>query len=576
LLSAFARSRRANISTIFALSLIPLAVAGGAAVDIGRSMVVHARLAEALDAAGLAVGASSGLTQTQMLALAQQDVYANYTASSSFGTPTSVQMSISGQSVTLTSTVPMPTVLMKVVGVNTVTVAASSTVVWGQSKLRVSLVLDNTGSMTETDSTGTSKISALKTATIQLLGTLQNAAANAGDVEVAIIPFSRGVNVGTSNVSASWISWTDWESQPANGTPSSSIGPGSTCPYSTTTTGYRCQSTPSNGSSSTSTIPSSGSYTGYICPGIDNGAFNSGRLNRYYNGCYNSIGTTTTSTSSNTTTTVTNLCSKKTTCTTATYCGGYPTHTTSTSGNTTTVTDTTCSCYSDGGPSKKSCDATATAVATTTSTTTAAPYTHTWIVNSHSTWGGCVMDRDQDYDTQNTTPSSSSTYFPAENSTSCVPTVMMGTLSYDWTSLQSEVNSMTAGGTTNQTIGLAWGWQALTQGSPLNAPSTTSDMQQIIILLSDGLNTQDRWYGDGSAQSTQVDSRMSTACTNVKAAGFIVYTVYVDLAGTQGNSTVLQNCATDSSHYFDLTTSGAIISTFSQIAQQITHLRVAQ
>ncbi len=32
---------------------------------------------------------------------------------------------------------------------------------------------------------------------------------------------------------------------------------------------------------------------------------------------------------------------------------------------------------------------------------------------------------------------------------------------------------------------------------------------------------------------------MATTCTNAKNAGFIVYTIFVDLGGTQGNSTVL-------------------------------------
>jgi hypothetical protein len=96
-----------------------------------------------------------------------------------------------------------------------------------------------------------------------------------------------------------------------------------------------------------------------------------------------------------------------------------------------------------------------------------------------------------------------------------------------------------------------------------------------MILLSDGLNTQDRWYGDGSNQSSQVDNRMSAACTNLKAAGITIYTVFVDLNGTQGNSTVLQNCATDASKYFDLTSADQIITTFNQIGAQITNLRVS-
>jgi hypothetical protein len=134
---------------------------------------------------------------------------------------------------------------------------------------------------------------------------------------------------------------------------------------------------------------------------------------------------------------------------------------------------------------------------------------------------------------------------------------------------------MVANGSTNQTIGLAWGWQAQTQGVPLSAPALPANTQQIIILLSDGLNTQDRWYGDGSDQSTQVDTRMAATCVNAKAAGTVIYTVFVDLNGTQGNSTVLQNCASDPTKYFDLTSSDQIISTFNTIGEQITNLRVS-
>ena len=49
---------------------------------------------------------------------------------------------------------------------------------------------------------------ALKTATEQLLTTLQKAATNNGDVRVAIVPFAKYVNVGKSNVNKSWIDWT--------------------------------------------------------------------------------------------------------------------------------------------------------------------------------------------------------------------------------------------------------------------------------------------------------------------------------------------------------------------------------
>jgi hypothetical protein len=135
---------------------------------------------------------------------------------------------------------------------------------------------------------------------------------------------------------------------------------------------------------------------------------------------------------------------------------------------------------------------------------------------------------------------------------------------------------MAAQGSTNQTVGLAWGWQALAQGDPLHAPALPKDTARYIILLSDGLNTQDRWHGDGADHDTSVDARMTKVCDNVKAGGVVVYTIFLDLNGTQGNSRVLQNCASDPDKYFDLTASGQVITTFQAIAHQIVQLRVAQ
>lgn len=595
----FARARRGNVAMIFALALIPITVAAGAGLDLSRALMERARLAEALDAAGLAVGATQNLSTDQIQKLATAYFDANYTIDPSFGARPDLQVTPGDGSVTLSATVNMPTTLMHVVGINTLSVGYSSKVVWGQTKLWVSLVLDNTGSMTQTDSTGTSKISALQTATNQLLTTLQKAAANPGDVKVAIIPFSKDVNVGTSQVNASWIDWADWEAPPPNGSVSSSVGPGSNCPYSSYSNGYTCQSTPSNGSSNTSKIPSTGSYAGYICPSVDNGRANSGRLGRYYNGCYDSqpTQTKTTTSSTPTTTTTTKTCTSNSSgkCTGSvttnswTNTGNTTTTTTTTSGysgdsTTTTTTNGTPSTSSNTTSSGRGRNKTYTTTVTTTETDTTTtvtktgvgPYNHNWIVNAHSTWGGCVMDRAQDYDIGVTTPSGSSTNFPAENAQSCVPSVMLGSLSYDWTALSNEVNAMTAGGSTNQPIGLAWGWQAQTNTAPFNPGTLPNNTSQYIILLSDGLNTQDRWYGDGSNQSSSVDDRMSKVCSAAKSAGITIYTIYVDLNGTQGNSTVLQNCASDSSKYFDLTTSGAIITTLNTIAQQITQLRVAQ
>ena len=534
---SFLRSRHGNVAMMFAIALIPLMIAAAAGMDFTRGMMVRRQMSEALDAAALAIGSSSGLTQSTAQALAQKYFNANYTVdSTAYGTPT---VSIpsggynSGGSVQLNATDNMPTVLMKLAGITSLPITATSTVVWGQTKLWVSLVLDNTGSMTQTDSTGTSKISALQTASHQLLTILQNASNTPGDVQVSVVPFAKLVNVGTGNVSASWIDWTDWSAAPPN--PSSSpsgipqtTGPGDSCPWTTGSDGFRCITSPTS-TTTTSTIPSSGTYKGYICPSVVSTYTSSGSLagmgGHHFNGCYTSV-------SKGTTTTVSSGFGAT--------CSGY----------------TNCTC--SGSPTK--CKAT--------------NYTHTWTVNATSTWGGCIMDRTQDYDTNVTSPSGTSLY-PAANDDNC-PVASMMTLGYVWTSLSSEIDAMVANGSTNQTIGLQHGWATLTSGSPYSAPTLPPNTTQYIILVSDGLNTQDRWYGDGSNEATGVNTRMSAACTNAKNAGIVIYTIFVDLNGTQGNSSVLQSCATDSSKYFDLTTSGSIITTFNQIAQQITAVRVSR
>ena len=100
------------------------------------------------------------------------------------------------------------------------------------------------------------------------------------------------------------------------------------------------------------------------------------------------------------------------------------------------------------------------------------------------------------------------------------------------------------------------GWHALTQGAPLNAPASDNFTTQVIIILSDGLNTQNRWHGNGSSQDTTVNDREALACTNAKATGVVVYTLFVDLGGRAATRRRCRTAQAILTKYFDLTTSG--------------------
>lgn len=139
--------------------------------------------------------------------------------------------------------------------------------------------------------------------------------------------------------------------------------------------------------------------------------------------------------------------------------------------------------------------------------------------------------------------------------------------------MQSVVNAMQPNGNTNQAIGLALGWMSLAGGGPFTAPAMDPNYtyKQIIILLSDGLNTQDRWY----SRQSQIDARQTMTCNNIKAAGITIYTVEVSTDGTP-LSPLLQQCASDSTKFFFLTSSSQIVTTFDQIGTNISQLYISK
>lgn len=431
----FGRSESGNVAVIFGIALLPLIGFVGAAVDFSRATAAHSRMQTILDTATLmiakddAAGTMSNATVTAGLLNYFNAQFTNPDVSGISVSAAYTNSATTGSQITSTSSGTIQTSFLRVIGFPSFQLNTASTTTWGTTKLRVALALDNTGSMADNG-----KISALKTATNNLIDQLSAAATTNGDVYVSIVPFANEVNFGTSYKNSGTIDWSNWST-------SGSVEEGWTC---STTYNARNQT--------------------MIC-----------------------------------------------------------------------------------GSSK----------------------------NSTSAWNGCVMDRTQSYDTQITPPTSTATYYPADQSSYC-PTPI-APLSYSWSSLKSTVSAMSPLGGTNQPIGLVWAWQTLQQSAPFNAPAEDSNYTytKAIVLLSDGLNTMDRWYGNGSTQSPQVDARQQILCDNIKAAGVTIYTIQVNTGGDP-TSTILQYCASGSSNFFMLTDASQVITTFNSIGTSLTKLRVSK
>lgn len=203
-----------------------------------------------------------------------------------------------------------------------------------------------------------------------------------------------------------------------------------------------------------------------------------------------------------------------------------------------------------------------------------------WTFANHNNWNGCVVDRGGEaapdaanYDTNVVQPTTSitATLFSAEQYSSC-PQAAIG-LNYNWSAMSTLVNNMYPSGNTNQAIGLALGWMSLAGGGPFDVPlmSPGYNYNQAIVLLTDGLNTQDRWY---SSQSS-IDARQQMTCNNIKAAGITVFAVQVNTGGDP-TSTLLQNCASSSDKFFLLTSADQIVTAFNLIGTNLTQMYIAK
>jgi Putative Flp pilus-assembly TadE/G-like/von Willebrand factor type A domain len=526
----FRSAKSGNVAVIFAFSLVPLLLFVGGAIDYTRANFSRTAMQEALDSATLMLSKDvKGLSQSAIQAKGEAYFKALY--NDPYAQDVSVTVAYTevpggGSQIVMDGSAALPTELMYLAGYQKLPFSASSTVVWGSTKMRVAMSLDNTGSMAQSG-----KLGAMQEAAKGLIDTLSKTSQNSGDVLISIIPFSKDVNADPTNYGKSWIDWSLWEAAPtivATKQPSnwSQVGPGSSCPFNNSDYGFGCSPSPASGST-TKTIPSTGDYAGMICPSVDSGRYNSSRTSVYYNGCYTSDP---------------NIISQGN----GASCGNR----------------SNCTCSGSG--SNKKC---------------MQGYTHTWrksgttAAPAHSTWNGCVTDRDQDYDTKSNPPTTSDTLFYAEQYSSCTLPVMA--MSEKWDALKGQIDDMKAVGNTNQGIGMAWGWLSLLQQDPLPALKEDANYKydRVVILLSDGDNTQNRY----STNAKTIDGRQKLLCDNAKAAGIEIYTIQVNTDGT-ATSDVMSYCASDTKteHFFSVKDKGGIADAFAQIGASLTKLRVAR
>src|SRR4051794_9334438 len=150
-----------------------------------------------------------------------------------------------------------------------------------------------------------------------------------------------------------------------------------------------------------------------------------------------------------------------------------------------------------------------------------------WLKFAHPTdranWQGYVADRDQPYDAGAAAPSAAASLYPASTRSDAdlARVLPLTSVRSGYETLKGRVAEMQPKGCTNITIGTSWGLASLSNQDPLPGASSAGAVEKIMVVLTDGDNTKNRWNetaGCGGRDRTSlIDARSEAACGAVKA-----------------------------------------------------------
>ena len=184
-------------------------------------------------------------------------------------------------------------------------------------------------------------------------------------------------------------------------------------------------------------------------------------------------------------------------------------------------------------------------------------------------WPKCFVDRSQEYDVRAdpmVSTNKNTTYPQAKCANDSLQQVTP--LTDDLNAMNTAVQKLQPAGNTNITIGLQWGMEAMTSAAPMIGARNDPTVRKVMIVLTDGNNTQNRWSGQG--QSGEIDKRTLLACSSAKAMGMEIYTVRL----IQGNGALLESCASKTDMYYSVSQAAELSSVFKELATSVKGVRL--
>ena len=193
--------RRGAAAVFLAVALVPMVGAVGLAIDSSIGYLLKTRMGKALDTAGLAAGRVA--LDANAEEVAQQFFDANFGTSNANVTvePVDFDLDDTMRFVTLSTRATTPTSSCASSATTTMAVSARSVIQRETTGMELALVMDNTGSMwnsdTKTNIAGT-PFEAMRDAALDLVDIIYGDEDELDNVWVSLVPFVAAVNIGPS------------------------------------------------------------------------------------------------------------------------------------------------------------------------------------------------------------------------------------------------------------------------------------------------------------------------------------------------------------------------------------------
>ncbi|HWT10568.1 MAG TPA: pilus assembly protein TadG-related protein [Roseomonas sp.] len=191
------RDRRGAVAMLAGLSIIPLLLMAGAAIDLTRLYILHSRLVTAVDSAALA--GARVINELDRDAQIQRWFWANFTrdrpgvTTGFLGaevTTFSISVDDTSRAVRVRVRAALPTTVLRLFGQDSLLASVDQTARRQDRGMEIALVLDITGSMAG------SQMTALRDSAAELVNIIYGPNETIPNLWVSVVPYTSTVNIG--------------------------------------------------------------------------------------------------------------------------------------------------------------------------------------------------------------------------------------------------------------------------------------------------------------------------------------------------------------------------------------------